>query len=661
MNRISFLLLTVVLSSSLWGAEIKTKSSIEKATVYINGAQVFRSFNASVPKGRSILQFEGLASEMEMSSVQISLGTDQVVLVSIRQQFDYLNVEKKGEELIGLKDTIDLIKAKIEDRQTKNRTLQMKINMINQNQSIVSNLPNDAVGQWKQMYAFNTSEQERILMAQLQIQRDLKVLNELLSGYQNQYNELSRTEVNETAILQVEVESQKAATLKGELSYLVYAAGWFPTYDIRATNLNNPLEVRYKATVYQNTGVDWDDVQLTFSNADPRKDGNIPELRPYYLQLNRRVYKKQYSGYQAVANRATISNSQSRVARGKVVDRQGQPIPFATIQVVGRSVGAISDIDGNFSLTLPNDARQVRVTYVGYTPATINLNPGQANRVILTEITSNVETVEVQNSWNHRENSSDDVQRIPMKSTSKLAAVSIRKEKGYVNRAISGRRNQPKAKSSYAIMATTPLQNNTTFEVTLDTKYTLSSDGRPKTATILSEKIPAYYEHQCVPKLDKSAYLIARITDWDQYNFLEGEANLYFEDTYVGKTVLDVRFISDTLDISLGVDRNILVNRTKVKSYSGNEFIGSDRVEKRKFTIQVRNQKASNVNLVIFDQVPVSNEKSITVELKESSGAEHVVNTGELVWRMTLPPNESKSVDFQYTVKYPRSAHIQLE
>ena len=58
--------------------------------------------------------------------------------------------------------------------------------------------------------------------------------------------------------------------------------------------------------------------------------------------------------------------------------------------------------------------------------------------------------------------------------------------------------------------------------------------------------LPAKYEYQTIPRLDNDAFLVARIHDWEQYDLLPGEAAIYFENTYVGKSMLDVQNVRDT-------------------------------------------------------------------------------------------------------------------
>ncbi len=76
--------------------------------------------------------------------------------------------------------------------------------------------------------------------------------------------------------------------------------------------------------------------------------------------------------------------------------------------------------------------------------------------------------------------------------------------------------------------------------------YSVKSDSKNHVVELTTYDVPAFYEYYCVPKVDKDAFLLGYITNWEQYNLLEGEANIFFEDTYIGKSILDVRFISGT-------------------------------------------------------------------------------------------------------------------
>lgn len=174
-------------------------------------------------------------------------------------------------------------------------------------------------------------------------------------------------------------------------------------------------------------------------------------------------------------------------------------------------------------------------------------------------------------------------------------------------------------------------------------------------------EIPALFQYYSVPKMDKNAFLLANITDWEKYNLLEGEANVFFEGTFVGKTLLDVRLATDTLQVSLGKDKNVSVTRELKKEYITRQFIGANKEESRYWETLVKNNKSMEINVMILDQIPVSTLAEIEVEVQDISGGKLDKETGEVKWEFDLQPAKSKKLDLKYSVKYPKSKKLILE
>ena len=105
------------------------------------------------------------------------------------------------------------------------------------------------------------------------------------------------------------------------------------------------------------------------------------------------------------------------------------------------------------------------------------------------------------------------------------------------------------------------------------------SDGKVQTVEIQRITAPADYKYVTTPKLSPLAYLTANITDWAKLSLQTGEATLYFENSFVGKSTLNVNQLKDTLTISLGTDNSILVKREKRKDFTSRKVIGSNRTD----------------------------------------------------------------------------------
>ncbi len=155
--------------------------------------------------------------------------------------------------------------------------------------------------------------------------------------------------------------------------------------------------------------------------------------------------------------------------------------------------------------------------------------------------------------------------------------------------------------------------------------------------------------------------MVAQIVNWDQYNLLEGEANLYFEDAYVGRTILDAKTLQDTLGISLGRDKNIVVGREKNEQFSKRRTIGSNVVETRGFKIVARNKKSQPIKLTIFDQIPLSVMSDIFVSPVELTSGKLDIKTGKVKWELVIDGQQQRDINFQYEVKYPKREKVILE
>jgi uncharacterized protein (TIGR02231 family) len=171
--------------------------------------------------------------------------------------------------------------------------------------------------------------------------------------------------------------------------------------------------------------------------------------------------------------------------------------------------------------------------------------------------------------------------------------------------------------------------------------------------------VPAKYEYYAAPKLDDNAFLVASLTEWSNYNLLPGEANIYFENSYVGRTRLSPETTKDTLIISLGRDQNISVSRDVLKDFTEDKFLSSDVERSFAFEIKIKNNKKGAVRILTEDQIPLSMNEDIVVKLIDSSGAVYDDKTGKVRWTVEVDGGKSAVKKFVYSVRYPKDKKIQ--
>jgi len=202
----------------------------------------------------------------------------------------------------------------------------------------------------------------------------------------------------------------------------------------------------------------------------------------------------------------------------------------------------------------------------------------------------------------------------------------------------------------------TESQLNTNFEI--DLPYNIDSDGQVHTVTIKEQKISGTLKNYAVPKLDKDAYLLAEIADWQKLDLLPGAANIIMDNTYIGKSIIDPNSTADTLNLSLGKDKRVAIKRSVIKDYTSTKTSGSSTKQTFTYELTVKNNKLTDVDLLLKDQHPISKVKDVEVKLDDSSNAMVNDETGVLTWKISLKPGESKKVRFSYTVKYPKEIRI---
>ena len=199
-------------------------------------------------------------------------------------------------------------------------------------------------------------------------------------------------------------------------------------------------------------------------------------------------------------------------------------------------------------------------------------------------------------------------------------------------------------------------QLNTNFEI--DLPYNIDSDGQIHSVTIKEEKISANLKNYAVPKMDKDAYLLAEIADWQKLDLLPGSANIIMDNTYLGKSYIDPNSTADTLNLSLGKDKRVAIKRSVVKDYTSSKTNGNFTKQTFTYEITVKNNKTTQVDLLLKDQYPISSVKEIEVQLEKDNTATVNEELGILTWKLALQPGESKKVRFSYTVKYPKEKRI---
>jgi uncharacterized protein (TIGR02231 family) len=535
---LTFVFILMAVSLTYAENEKEIRGTISRVTVYPDRAQVIQEAGFDIQPGKTVIRLTGLSPYIDAQSIQAK-GFGEFTILSVNHQNNYLQNLDDLPEVKKLKGAIESIQFRIEDEKAAINTLQEKQLFLEANKAIMVKEATFSIDQFKTMMELYTTSIDQISVARLKKQRQIKEYEKELISLQQQLADKVGQNQLPSGEISVSVSADKPVTGRMTFSYVVSNAGWYPSYDIRVDDINKPVVIFYKANVFQNTGVEWKNVKLSFSNATPWVAGNVPVLNTWFIDFYAAV------NY-ALQGRASGLKSAAPAMRAE------------EMQMADRS------------------------------------------------------TV--------------------MKKEALAETVVVEKKVG---------------------------EMSVTFDVSIP--YSVASDGKIQTIEIQKTTTPAEYKYVTVPKMSALAYLTGNITDWAKQSLLSGEATLYFENSFVGKSYLNVNQLTDTLTVSLGTDNSILVKREKRKDFTSRKVIGANKTETYSFLITLRNNKATPVKITVNDQIPVSSNSSIVVEAAELSGGRLSAETGSVKWDLELKPQEKKELVLTYTVKYPKNQNVILE
>ena len=530
-NQILSLALCLLAIGAIAQSDKTVDSKIKNVTVFLSNAQVTREVKTRIEPGKTNLVVSGLTSQLDPQSIQV-MGKGNFVILGISHQQNYLSEFNMPKSLKALTDSVDYFQKLLSLGQSQKEILNKEEQMLLTNQKIGGTSQNLTVIELKAMADFYRNRLSEIVNARMKEDEKIKKINERVAKIQLQINTQNELYGRNTSEIVVSVSAEAPTSVDLEVNYIVANAGWQPIYDVRAINTKSPIQLNYKANVFQSTGEDWKNVRLKLSTANPNLGGLKPELYTWYLDF-----------YQPVLYQSR-KESKAAPAMSRSAD-----------------MGAM------------------------------------------------VEVVE------------------------EAEATSL---------------------SDYV----TTIQTSLTTEFDIALPYTVTSASKPTLVDVQKYDVKADYIYAVAPKLDQDAFLLAKATGWEEYNLLPGEANIFFEGTFVGKTFIDPNNVKDTLTLSLGRDKRIVVKREKMKDLTSRKLIGGSQKESYAWEISVRNAKTEAIKIIVEDQLPISQNTQIEVTVLDSGGASFSKETGKLVWNIQLQANETKNLIYKFEVKYPKDKKV---
>jgi uncharacterized protein (TIGR02231 family) len=538
MKRVIFILTALLgsLSHLYAQAEKEIKAEIKHVTVFPDRAQVDQEASVAIQPGKLVYRLTALSPYIDVQSIQVK-GSGDFIILSVNHQNNYLQNLEDSPEVKGIRSQIETLQIKVEDEKAAIAILKEKGAFLLANRDIPSKQTAFSAEQFKSIMDLYTKNIEQVSVTSLMKERLIRDYEKQIAALQKQIADKLGRQQLPSGEISVTVTADKQLTGRLNFSYVVSNAGWYPSYDIRVDDIKNPVTILYKANVYQNSGVEWKDVRLSFSNATPWIAGDIPVLYPWFVD------------FYTPPNAPVMIRGSASVSK-----RSKEAVPM--------------EISASDAVSMAKES----------------------------------------------------------------APVPVEKKIG---------------------------ETTVTFDVNLP--CSVASDGKQQTVEIQRLTAPAEYKYVSTPKLSQVAYLTANINDWAKLSLQSGEATLYFENSFVGKSNINVSQLTDTLALSLGSDNSLIIKREKRVDFTNRKTIGPNKTETYSFLISVRNNKSVPVKITLSDQIPISSNNGISVDPAELTGGKLNTQTGEVRWDLELNKQETRQVILTYSVKYPKDKTVILE
>lgn len=282
------------------------KTDIKRVKLFLTAGEMTHETPVKLVKGRNKVIFSGISAFADPRTIQFT-GSGNFRLVSVSTEMDFLAAEQWNPRIKILNDSLEQLK----DRHQMNVDLlsayQAELGIMNTNKDLkgTASLTIDQIKAAGEYYRTRTFEINKTVT---KIRKEQEVLSIKINEARFKLTELNYVENQRSNQVIVLIDTDAPSEISGVLRYLVSDCGWAATYDLSATDLNQPINLKYKAQVYNNTGNEWKNVNLTLSTSDPMLSAASPVLNPFYLRYGEQAEQSKKGYMQPIQKNAEYRN-----------------------------------------------------------------------------------------------------------------------------------------------------------------------------------------------------------------------------------------------------------------------------------------------------------------------------------------------------------------
>jgi uncharacterized protein (TIGR02231 family) len=367
----TILILAFLVSGTIFSQKpIFTSAKVKGATVYFNSAEMSQSMSANLPKGTSEIVVKNVADYLNESTVRIGAPATVTVL-SVQFSNNYISefeIDEKNPAIKKVRDSIKLVEKDLTKITNAKDSEAKAIELLDKNQQVFGSNSGLNVLELMKMVDYYKQKRTQISDTYDDLEEKTVKLNELLVKLRTKLEiNTSKEDKTSNGKLIIQVMNEIAGNVDFDINYITNNATWRPFYDLRATNISDPINMMYKAEVVQNTGIDWKKVKLTLSSGNPNQNNQAPILNAWWLSYGDEDYKY-YRGNVQNRMQGRMQNAPMQKAKAEMV-LEDAAAPMLVQSVIQAEVQE-NQLNISFDIDIPYDV----------------LSNGKAHSVALKEI-----------------------------------------------------------------------------------------------------------------------------------------------------------------------------------------------------------------------------------------------------------------------------------
>jgi len=624
---------------------------VEAVTLYSNQALVRRTATARLPAGRNRLAFTSLPTAVDESSIRVL--TDGGRLLGFEVVRGYGEAELPP-VLRAKRDRIESIDRELAIIDGTRSALTAEITMLTNLPPGPPPTPEDGSTpdldpstmrrflDWSAGRLARAGNRLTVLdLERVELVEERETLVSDLLGTQGENAALNRPRV----VADVSVEATGDIDLT--LVYRTYDARWVPSYDIRLATGSDHMELGLNALVWQQTAEDWQGVELELSTAVPSHSATLPQLLAWFIE---ETPPPPPPPPQVMAEREQRGRRSSR-------DAKRAPAPVASASYAAEPMPAEEaayDYDYDYGYggekvaewepPMDDDSRAMDGRR-DERPARGSLTDALRNE-------AGARSYLQDRSWPLLDTSSRDsvlVGAVAFDPSGGRELVAAPPTSDGYESSVSGW-------GSYA-----PSSNAMGFDFafTAEGRVTVPSDGLVHKVPLVAHTFSARIEHVVVPAVEQAAFLQAVVDNGSPYPMLAGMSNVFLDGCYLGRLPTRTVAPGQPLELALGIDRSVKVERRQEQLSDKGGIFGNQKVRAYQISVQLENYREQPVRVRVFDRVAHTYDEDIKLTLDERSHepAEDL-GQGMLEWRLDVDAGARKTLTFGYTLKHHKNYQV---